>query len=83
MVKKAQGEKPPVQQMADRISAIFVPVVLGIAVVTLVVNWIVLSAFAPGNKVKTLCEIHKAVLSEMLKTERHENSCGSQAEKYR
>ena len=34
MVKKAQGEKPPVQKMADRISAIFVPVVLGIALVT-------------------------------------------------
>lgn len=45
MVKQAQGEKPPVQQLADRISAIFVPVVLGLAVVTLVVNWIVLQTF--------------------------------------
>lgn len=45
MVKKAQGEKPPVQQMADRISALFVPVVLGIALVTLIVNWIVLGDF--------------------------------------
>jgi P-type Cu+ transporter len=45
LVKRAQGEKPPVQQMADRISAIFVPVVLGIALVTLVVNWIVLQQF--------------------------------------
>ena len=31
LVKRAQSEKPPVQQLADRISAIFVPVVLGIA----------------------------------------------------
>ncbi|MES2881384.1 MAG: cation-translocating P-type ATPase, partial [Bacteroidota bacterium] len=48
LVKKAQGEKPPVQQMADRISAIFVPVVLGIAVLALVVNWIILKEFTPA-----------------------------------
>lgn len=45
LVKKAQGEKPPMQQMADRISAIFVPVVLAIALVCLIVNWIVLQDF--------------------------------------
>ncbi|MDB5231343.1 MAG: cadA, partial [Chitinophagaceae bacterium] len=32
LVQEAQSEKPPVQQMADRISAIFVPVVLGLTV---------------------------------------------------
>jgi Cu+-exporting ATPase len=48
LVKKAQGEKPPVQQMADRISAIFVPAVLGIALVTLAVNWVVLGDFTPA-----------------------------------
>jgi Cu+-exporting ATPase len=48
MVKQAQGEKPPVQKMADRISAIFVPVVIGIAVVTLVGNWIYLNEFTPA-----------------------------------
>ena len=48
MVKKAQGEKPPVQQLADRISAIFVPAVLGIAALTLIINWIVLGEFAPS-----------------------------------
>ncbi len=48
LVKKAQGEKPPMQQMADRISAIFVPVVLVIALVTLAVNWIVLKEFTPS-----------------------------------
>lgn len=48
LVKKAQGEKPPVQQMADRISAIFVPAVIAIALVTLAVNWIVLGAFTPS-----------------------------------
>lgn len=45
LVKQAQGEKPPVQQLADKISAIFVPVVLTIAVVTLAVNWIILGSF--------------------------------------
>lgn len=45
LVKQAQGEKAPVQQLADRISAIFVPVVLVIAAITLIVNWIVLQDF--------------------------------------
>jgi Cu+-exporting ATPase len=48
LVKQAQGEKPPIQQVADRISAIFVPVVLGIAVVTFVVNIIILKEFTPS-----------------------------------
>lgn len=38
LVKKAQHEKPPVQQLADKISAIFVPVVLGIALLTLLLS---------------------------------------------
>jgi P-type Cu+ transporter len=48
LVKQAQGEKPPVQQLADKISSIFVPVVLIIAVITLTVNWIVLKEFTPA-----------------------------------
>ncbi len=38
MMKKAQTEKPPVQQLADRISAIFIPLVLGIAALTFLIN---------------------------------------------
>ncbi|KAG4069295.1 hypothetical protein HA402_012148 [Bradysia odoriphaga] len=34
LVKQAQADKPPMQKLADRISAIFVPLVLGIAIVT-------------------------------------------------
>jgi Cu+-exporting ATPase len=41
MVKAAQGEKPPVQILADKISAIFVPLVLGIALLTLIGNLII------------------------------------------
>jgi Cu+-exporting ATPase len=48
LVKQAQGEKPPVQQLADKISAIFVPVVLAIAALTLIINWITLLDFTPS-----------------------------------
>jgi P-type Cu+ transporter len=48
LVKQAQGEKPPVQQMADRISAIFVPVVLVIAAITFIANFIILQEFTPS-----------------------------------
>ncbi|HZI54817.1 MAG TPA: cation-translocating P-type ATPase, partial [Chitinophagaceae bacterium] len=48
MVKQAQGEKPPVQHLADKISAIFVPVVIGIALLTLGVNWLILKDFTPA-----------------------------------
>ncbi len=39
MVKNAQTEKPPVQQLADKISAVFVPVVIGISIITFVLNY--------------------------------------------
>lgn len=38
MVKKAQQEKPSMQRLADRVSAVFVPVVIGIAVLTFVLS---------------------------------------------
>ncbi len=39
LVKNAQQEKPDIQRLADKISAIFVPVVIGIAVLTVVINY--------------------------------------------
>ncbi len=39
LVRDAQSEKPPVQQLADKISAIFVPAVVSIAVVTVLINY--------------------------------------------
>ncbi len=48
LVKQAQGEKPPAQLLADRISAIFVPVVLGIALITFIVNYALLHQFTPA-----------------------------------
>jgi Cu2+-exporting ATPase len=40
MVREAQGSKPPVQKLVDKIAGIFVPVVMGIALVTFVV-WMI------------------------------------------
>ncbi len=37
LVQQAQGSKAPIQRLADRISAVFVPVVLSIAILTFVV----------------------------------------------
>ena len=45
LVKQAQGEKPPIQHLADKISAVFVPLVVGIALVTFVVNFFVTDTF--------------------------------------
>lgn len=43
MVSDAQGSKAPIERLADRISAIFVPVVLVIAVLTLLL-WLILGS---------------------------------------
>ncbi|GAN54373.1 heavy metal translocating P-type ATPase [Tanticharoenia sakaeratensis] len=39
MVEQAQGSKPQVQRLADRISGIFVPTIIGLAVLTFLVGW--------------------------------------------
>ena len=39
MMKQAQGDKPPVQKLADKISGVFVPAVIIISLLTLAVNY--------------------------------------------
>ncbi len=46
MVGEAQGSKAPVQRLADRISAVFVPVVCVIALITFVGWWLYAADFA-------------------------------------
>lgn len=41
-VRQAQGSKPPIQRLVDRISAVFVPIVIVIAIVTLFA-WLLIS----------------------------------------
>ncbi|MEO1450427.1 MAG: cation-translocating P-type ATPase, partial [Bacteroidota bacterium] len=49
LVKKAQRDKPAIQQLADRISSVFVPVVLGIATLTFLLSWLVFDiGFGPS-----------------------------------
>jgi P-type Cu+ transporter len=43
LVQQAQNEKPPVQILADKISAVFVPTVIAIAIATLLVNYFVVN----------------------------------------
>ena len=45
LMREAQGSRPPIQRLADRISAIFVPVVISIAIATFVA-WFILD---PGE----------------------------------
>ncbi|HSL93491.1 MAG TPA: heavy metal translocating P-type ATPase, partial [Bacillota bacterium] len=43
LVEDAQGTKVPIQEFADRVTAVFVPIVLGLALITLVM-WLVIPA---------------------------------------
>jgi len=48
LVRDAQGSKAPIERLADRISAVFVPVVLGIAAISFGM-WLVLGADTLGS----------------------------------
>lgn len=54
MVDSAQGSKAPIQGLADKISEVFVPAVLIIAVITLIAWLIIGSVFLPFNQALSL-----------------------------
>lgn len=53
VVEDAQGSKAPIQRMADQISGIFVPIVIGIAILTFLVwiIWVQPGEFTPALEV--------------------------------
>ena len=48
LVQEAQGSKAPIQALADRVAAVFVPAVIGIALVVFVLWWIATGDFVPA-----------------------------------
>ena len=54
MVEEAQGSKAPIERLADQVSAIFVPIVLVIAMVTFVAWILIGSQFIPFSQALTL-----------------------------
>jgi Cu+-exporting ATPase len=48
LVQDAQGSKAPIQALADRVAAIFVPVVMGIALTTFLAWWWLGGEFVPA-----------------------------------
>src|SRR5450759_767831 len=48
LVSAAQGSKAPIQRLADRISGVFVPVVMAISLATFALTWWILGSFEPA-----------------------------------
>ncbi len=48
IVEEAQGSKAPIQQLADRVASVFVPVVLAIALLTFLIWWLAVGSLSQG-----------------------------------
>ncbi len=48
LVRQAQGSKAPIQRVADKVAAVFVPVILALAAGTLVFWWVYTGMFVPA-----------------------------------
>ena len=65
LVDRAQSSKPPVQKLADRIAAVFVPVVLGIALLT-GIGWYAWGAAHGWTPWQTWAMLANAVCSVLI-----------------
>ena len=54
LVKQAQAERPPIQQLADKISAVFVPVVIGISALTFILNYFAFNIDATHSLMRSI-----------------------------
>jgi len=48
LVREAQGSKAPIQALADRVAAIFVPTVIGLSIITFALWWEITGDFVPA-----------------------------------
>ncbi len=48
LVREAQAGRAPIQRVADRVASVFVPVIVGIAILTFVLWWAIGGAFVPA-----------------------------------
>jgi P-type Cu+ transporter len=65
LVERAQDSKPPIQKLADQIAAVFVPSVLGIALVT-GVAWLAWGFGHQWEEARTWAAVAKAVCSVLI-----------------
>ncbi len=54
MVREAQGSRPPIQRLADRVAAVFVPAVLAVAAGTFAIWFLVLEAGFTASMMRTV-----------------------------
>ena len=68
MIQNAQTEKPPMQLLADKISAVFVPAVIIIAILTLVINHFVFNVSFTESLIRSVAvlEIGRASCRERV-----------------
>jgi len=48
LVQEAQGSKAPIQALADKVAAVFVPAIIGIALVVFILWWSITGEFVPA-----------------------------------